>query len=116
MAYFNRLRQEFFLNLLAMLHRGASGVTIASGHPLQVHAHDLRKGILIGVTNVIYDTAERWSLHLPTAEIAGRSWRSLDQHGRWQDLPVTVHARGPLAEVEIRQPLPVLQTAFIHVA
>ena len=116
MAYFNRLRQEFFLNLLAMLHRGASGVTIASGHPLQVHAHDLRKGLLIGVTNVIYDTAERWSLHLPVAEITGRSWRHLDRHGRWQELPVSLHANGPLAEIEIRQPLPVLQTAFIHVA
>ena len=115
MAYFNVVRQQFFTKLLIAMAHPDSDITVASGHPLQLHAVNLPQGIFCGLTNVSYDTASRFTLQLPAQQLQGKSFRVLDETGAWQKRQPVIRLDGAFATVELSETLPPLHTLFLVV-
>lgn len=124
MAYFNRLRQHFWTRLLMELGGANATVTIAADHPLQLHALDLMppaRGLLCGLTNVIYDPATQYTLHLPARDFQNRRCQALtsaDPAGRWQAItphsePSPFHAG--YTALTLTTPLAPLETLYLRI-
>jgi hypothetical protein len=110
MAYFNRVRQEYWAKLLFKL--GGRGQTIACGHPFHVHAHNTADGISIAVTNVVYDTAENVVIQLPAADIEGRKFQTLE-NAQWVDIQPKVDTADRVATLTFDLQVKTLETAII---
>ncbi|VGO14068.1 hypothetical protein PDESU_02625 [Pontiella desulfatans] len=110
MAYFNRVRQEYWTKVLFKM--GGPGQTIACGHPFHVHAHNIEGGISIACTNVIYDTSENVILQLPANEIDGKSFQCLE-NAKWVDAQPDVEIENGVATLSFDLQVPTLKTAFI---
>ena len=114
MAYFNRVRQEYWGKVLFKMAAGKGSQTIACGHPLHVHAHNIEGGISIAATNVIYDTTENIVIQLPSAEIAGRKFQTLER-AQWVDIQPDVKIEGGVATLIFDLQVETLKTAFITI-
>ncbi|QHI69124.1 hypothetical protein [Tichowtungia aerotolerans] len=110
MAYFNRVRQEFWTQLLFKM--SGQGQTIACGHPFHVHAHDIKDGISVACTNVIYDTSKNVVIKLPAAEIDGKSFQTLEK-ATWVDVQPQVEIEDDIATLTFDIQVPTLKSAFI---
>ncbi|MDF7823689.1 hypothetical protein P4B35_06655 [Pontiellaceae bacterium B12227] len=112
MAYFNRVRQEYWSKVLFKM--GGPDQTIAMGHPFHVHAHNMEGGISIAATNVIYDTSENVVIQLPAAEIDGKSFQTLE-NAQWVDIqPEITHEEG-VATLTFDLQVETLKSAFITI-
>ncbi|MDQ8196262.1 hypothetical protein QEH59_17640 [Coraliomargarita sp. SDUM461004] len=112
MAYFNRVRQEYWTKLLFKM--GGAEQTIACEHPLQVHAHNLQDGISIAATNVIYDTVKRLVIKLPSSDIAGKTFQVLKK-ANWETIHPEISHSEDVATLQFDLEIPTLQTAFITI-
>ena len=110
MAYFNRVRQEYWSQVLFKM--GGPGQTIATGHPFHVHAHNMPGGIFIAATNVIYDTAKQLTLLMPEAEIAGKQFQCLE-NAAWKPVSPSVRTENGVATLTFDLEIPALESAFI---
>jgi hypothetical protein len=110
MANFNRVRQEYWTKLLFKI--GGTDQTIACDHPLHVHAHAIKDGLSIAATNVIYDTAERLVIMLPSADIAGKTFQVLD-NASWVAIQPEVSITENVATLIFDLQIPTLETAYI---
>jgi hypothetical protein len=110
MAYFNRVRQEYWSKLLFKM--GGRNQTICAGHPFHVHAHNVDGGISVAATNVIYDTAEQVVIQLPASDIKGRRFQTLKQ-AQWIDIQPTIKLDNNVATLVFAIQVPTLETAFI---
>ena len=110
MAYFNRVRREYWSRLLFRM--GGRNQTICVNHPCHVHAHNTERGISVAVTNVIYDTAEQVVLQLPAAEIQGRAFQTL-QGAQWIDIQPRIQRADGVATLVFDIQVPTLESAFI---
>jgi hypothetical protein len=110
MAYFNRVRQEYWTKLLFKM--GGTGQTIACEHPLHIHAHTIKGGLSIAATNVIYDTAERLVIKLPSADITGKTFQVLD-NASWVAIQPKVSVTEGVATLVFDLQIPTLETAYI---
>lgn len=122
MAYFNRVRQEYWTKLLFQMSPRNGHQTIACEHPFHLHAHDLKEGILIGASNVIYDTSESFVLKLPFADIKGRSFhvmqpaQSSDENGMiWAQVEPVIEVADQVATLTFDYQVRVLDFIFIHI-
>jgi hypothetical protein len=113
MAYFNRVRQEYWTKVLFKMTGENSDQTIAAGHVLHVHAHNMEHGISIAATNVIYDPAESFSIKLPKKEVEGKTIRVLNAEAQWEVITPNVTFQGGVAEIQLKLALQPLQSAFI---
>lgn len=112
MAYFNRVRQEYWSKLLFKMD--GRGQTIAADHPFHVHAHNIEDGISVACTNVIYDTSENVIIQLPAADVEGKSYQVL-KDAQWIDVQPEVQVDGGIATLTFDLQVPTLKTAFITV-
>ena len=112
MAYFNRVRQEYWSKLLFKM--GGRGQTIASGHPMHVHAHNTKNGISIAATNVIYDTTRNVVIQLPASEVEGKTFQYLEQT-QWVGIFPEIAIEGDVAALTFDLQVPTLETAFITI-
>ncbi|MCK4564486.1 MAG: hypothetical protein KAU94_07420 [Verrucomicrobia bacterium] len=112
MAYFSRVRQEYWSKLLFKM--GGRGQTIACGHPMHVHAHNIERGISIAATNVVYDTAEQVVIQLPAEDIKGANFQTF-KNAQWVDIQPEVLIDDDVATVTFDLQIPPLETAFIIV-
>ncbi len=113
MSFFSRVRQEFFLYILKELGRRGSGITAAGGHPLHLHSVNTDRGIFIGVTNVIYDTAFGFTLHVREEEIQGKRFLIIDSEGCRQDAAPEIAVQNGWAEIRIKQTVKTLETCCL---
>lgn len=113
MAYFNRVRQQYWTRLLFQLAGPGSRMLVASGHPLQVHAHDLDNGLFVAVSNVIYDPVDGFDLRMHESALRGRQFRVLESDGSWRPFSPEVDCRQGVATVSIKLHLHPLQSAFL---
>jgi len=112
MAYFNRVRQEYWSKLLFKM--GGRGQTIASGHPMHVHAHNTKNGISIAATNVIYDTTRNVVIQLSASEVEGKTFQYLEQT-QWVGIFPEIAIEGDVAALTFDLQVPTLETAFITI-
>jgi len=112
MAYFNRVRQEYWSKILFKM--GGRGQTIAAGHPFHVHAHNINGGISIAATNVIYDTAENVVIQLPVADVEGKSFQVLD-NAQWINIQPKVEIASAVATLTFDLQVQTLESAFITI-
>ncbi len=112
MAWFNRVRQEFWTKLLFKMD--GRGQTVACGHPLHVHAHNIEGGISVAATNVVYDTAEQVVIKLPAADIAGKKFQTLEA-AQWVDIQPEIEVSDNVATLTFDLQVPTLKTAFITI-
>jgi len=110
MAYFNRVRQEYWSKLLFKM--GGHNQTLCAGHPFHVHAHNIAGGISVAATNVIYDTAEQVVIQLPAKEIEGRHFQTLT-HAKWVDVQPEMKLDSGVATLTFDIQVPTLESAFI---
>ncbi|VGO22905.1 hypothetical protein [Pontiella sulfatireligans] len=112
MAYFNRVRQEYWSKVLFNMSKGNGSQTIATGHPFHVHAHDLEGGISIACTNVIYDTSENVSLQVNAHEIEGKKFQTLE-NAAWVNIDPQIEIEGHVATLSFDLQVRTLETALI---
>ena len=112
MAYFNVVRQAFWTKLLFRMGGPASGQVVVQGHPFHVHAHDLDEGIFIAATNVIYDTAERFSLLVADASVEGRTVYQLGPEHQWKAIHPAVSSDAGVTRLDVATSVPPLESAF----
>jgi hypothetical protein len=110
MAYFNRVRQEYWTKLLFKM--GGPGQTVACGHPFHVHAHNIDGGISIAATNVVYDTSKNVVIKLPASEIKGRTFQTLED-AKWVNIQPGVETKDGVATLVFDLQIETLETAFI---
>lgn len=113
MAYFNRVRQEYWTKVLFRMSGGQGTQTIASGHPLHVHAHDIEDGVSVAATNVSYDASEHFNLFLPAEAVEGKVIRALDENAKWKVLEPEVRIADGVARIPIDWPLQPLQSLVL---
>lgn len=114
MAYFNRVRQEYWSKVLFKMSAGKGSQTIVSDHPFHVHAHNIEGGISIAATNVVYDTAEQVVIQLLAADIEGKRFQILKE-AEWKDILPTISINNEVANIVFNEKVPTLTTAFIKV-
>lgn len=114
MAYFNRVRQEYWSKVLFRMSGDHGNQTIAAEHPFHVHAHDIEGGISIAATNVVYDTAEHVVIQLPAADINGKSFHML-QDAQWNEIRPDIKTENGTATLRFSVQVQTLQSAFIVV-
>ncbi len=112
MAYFNRVRQEYWTKLLFKM--GGRGQTVACGHPFHVHAHDIEGGISVAATNILYDPSENVVLKLPAAEIEGKSFQTLED-AKWIDIQPEISTEDGIATLAFDLQIQTLETALITI-
>lgn len=112
MAYFNRVRQEYWSKVLFRMAGGKGSQTIAAEHPFHVHAHDIEGGISIAATNVVYDTAEHLIIQLMESEITGKSFEIL-QDDQWTSIQPEIETENGIATLRFNVQIPTLHSAFI---
>lgn len=115
MAYFNRVRQEYWTKVLFRMSAGNSDQTIAAGHVMHVHAHNIADGISVAATNVIYDTTEKFSIKLPKKDVKGKVIRMLGAQAKWKTIQPKVTVSGDIAEIHLELPLKPLQSVFLTI-
>jgi len=113
MAYFNRVRQEYWTKVLSRMSGKGGTQTIACGHPLHVHSHDIEGGVSIAATNVIYDATDQFDLLLPTEAVAGKVIRALGEDATWKVIHPSVQIEGDLARIQMNWCLRPLQSLFL---
>jgi len=112
MAYFSRVRQEYWSKLLFKM--GGRGQTLACGHPFHVHAHTIAGGISIAATNVVYDTSENVVVQLPATDIEGKQFHVLEE-AKWIDIQPEVETENAIATLTFDLQVETLKTAFITI-
>lgn len=112
MAFFNRVRQQFWSSLLFRMGGKRSNQVVAEGHPMHVHAHDLDDGIFIAATNVIYDRTSSFSILIAGKSIEGRCVQILDSNQEWQDISVAAQLEDGIARLSIQHELDPLESAY----
>lgn len=113
MAYFNRVRQEYWTKVLFRMTGEGGTQTIACGHPLHVHSHDIEGGISIAATNVIYDETDRFDLLLSTKAVEGMVIRALGEDATWNVIDPVVQIEGSTARIRMHWHLDPLQSLFL---
>lgn len=113
MAYFNRVRQEYWANVLFRMSGKGSCQSIASGHPLHVHAHDIEGGISVAVTNVIYDPTAEFELWFPVEAVEGKVVRVLNEVAEWLVIEPIIDVAGYLARIKIDWRLAPLESLVV---
>lgn len=112
MAYFNRVRQEYWTKLLFKM--GGRGQTVATGHPFHVHSHNIDGGISVAATNILYDTSENVVLKLPATDLDGRKFQTLED-AKWIDIQPEVQTENGVATLTFDLQVETLKTAFITI-
>jgi len=113
MAYFNRVRQEYWTKVLFRMSGAGGTQTIACGHPLHLHSHNIEDGVSIAATNIIYDETDRFDLLLPAEAVDGKVIRVLDKDANWNVINPTVQIEGALARICMHWRLRPLQSLFL---
>jgi hypothetical protein len=110
MAYFSRLRQEYWSKLLFKM--GGRNQVIATGHPFHVHAHTIDNGISVVATNVIYDSADQVIVQLPASDVEGRAFQILEETN-WVDIHPKIRIEEDVATLVFDVEVPTLESAFL---
>ncbi len=113
MAYFNRVRQEYWAKVLFRMSGKGGTQTIAGGHPMHVHSHDLDNGVSIAATNVIYDETDSFDLLLNAETVEGRVFRALGDDASWGVIDPDLRIEGDLARIRMKWRLRPLQSLFL---
>jgi hypothetical protein len=114
MAYFNRVRQEYWSKVLFKMAAGKGSQTIAAQHPMHVHAHDIEDGISIAATNVVYDTTEQVAIQLPATEVEEKSFQILE-NSQWRNIQPEIEIDKNVATLTFDLQIKTLESAFIVV-
>lgn len=115
MAYFNRVRQEYWTKLLLRMSGQGGRQTIASGHPVHVHSHDIEGGVSVAVTNVIYDPTEQFFLWLQSDAVEGKVIRVLNEKAEWAVIEPSIKIIQDAACIEINRVLRPLQRLVLTI-
>ena len=82
MAFFNGFRRIFLQRLFFTLSPRAP-LAMAAAHPLHCYRTSFPDGVRLNVFNPTDDTTDSVVIDLPSGEIKGGSWTSLDSNGTW---------------------------------
>jgi hypothetical protein len=115
MGYFNVVRQRFWSKLLFKLCDGPATPVIASGHVLQIHAHEVPDGLFCAVSNVIYDVAEQFSLSLSKESVVGKTVHFLNADAEWEVISPEIIVEGEHATIYLNIRLLPLESAFLKI-
>ncbi len=115
MAYFNVVRQQYWTKILFQMSGASGDQVIACGHPLHVHSHNIEAGVFCAMTNVIYDTTDKFSLKLSANAVAGKSFHWLNDDAEWELIEPKVLVDNGMVELVFELELAPLESAFITI-
>lgn len=113
MAYFNKVRQQFWSKLLFKMGGHESNQVVAEEHPMHVHSHDLDDGVFIAATNVIYDKTSCFSIRIAKSALVGRSVQVLNSQQEWEPVSPPIQVEEGIACLSFQHELDPLQSAYI---
>ena len=114
MAYFSVVRQQYWTKVLFEMGGAASKQVVAQDHVMHVHSHDLKDGVFVAATNVVYDTTEVVNIGLTTSEVEGKTFSVLDlATAEWQEAQPEVSVENGMASLKFEVALQPLESLFL---